>query len=167
MAKLWLIIQWNLSWETTALRDKLSWATTILAKGPTFQYNWTCYQRPPVLSKVRDHILVANGMVFQDRFHCTDWYHTYDRDYLFPSSLWVYWEYPPWKSGWPVPFLCEATSDRHLHHGSLQFQHSPAHCNKELYIWESNIYMRLRIHVIEEENSYFSVSLKYPGTIFG
>ncbi len=36
--------------------------------GHTFQYNWTCHQRPPVLI---DHIFKANGVVFQDRFHCT------------------------------------------------------------------------------------------------
>ncbi len=35
--------------------------------GPTFQYNLTCHQRPPVLT---DHIFVANGLVFQNRFHC-------------------------------------------------------------------------------------------------
>ena len=34
------------------------------AEGPTFHYNWTCHQRPPVL------IFVANGVVFQDRFYC-------------------------------------------------------------------------------------------------
>ncbi len=41
---------------------------TILAEGPTFQYNWACHQSTPVLT---DHIFVANGVVFQDRFHCT------------------------------------------------------------------------------------------------
>ncbi len=47
-------------------RDHLSWKTThFLAKGSTFQYNWTCHQRPPVL---RDHIFVVNGVVFQDSF---------------------------------------------------------------------------------------------------
>ncbi len=55
-----------LAWETTCL-DR----PHILAEGPTFQYtsNWTCQQRPPVLT---DHIFVANGVVFQDRFYCAD-----------------------------------------------------------------------------------------------
>ena len=44
-----IVLQWNLSWETTGMRDHLSWKTThwFLAEGPTFQYNWTCHQRPP------------------------------------------------------------------------------------------------------------------------
>ncbi len=63
-----LLIQWNLSWETTAMRPPVLTDHTILAEGPTFQYNWTCHQRPPVLT---DHIFVANGVVFQDGFHCT------------------------------------------------------------------------------------------------
>ena len=40
----------------------------IPAEGPTFQCNWTCHQRPPVL---RDHIFMAIRVVFQDRFHCS------------------------------------------------------------------------------------------------
>ncbi len=40
---------------------------TILV-GPTFQHNWTCHQRPRALT---DHIFVANGVVFQDRFYCS------------------------------------------------------------------------------------------------
>ena len=56
-------IQWNLSWETTAMTDHLSWKTTQFWQ-KDFQYNWTCYQKPPVL---RDHIFVANGVVFQRR----------------------------------------------------------------------------------------------------
>ncbi len=51
----------------------------------TFQYNWTCHQRPPVL---RDHIFVANGVVFQDRFYCT---HTYLRGHwLCPTHEYMY-----------------------------------------------------------------------------
>ncbi len=66
-------IQWNLSSETTAMRDHLSWRTRhiLLAEGPTIQCNWTCHhmhQRPHVL---RDHICMANGPVFQGRFNCT------------------------------------------------------------------------------------------------
>ncbi len=61
-------IQWNLSWETTALRDHLLTDHIFLAEGPTFHYKWTCHQRSHVLT---DHIFVANGVVFQDMFHCT------------------------------------------------------------------------------------------------
>ncbi len=41
----------------------------FLAEGPTFQCtgNWTWHQSPPAL---RDHICMANGVVFQDRFYC-------------------------------------------------------------------------------------------------
>ena len=61
-------VQWNLSWETTAMRDHLSWKTThFWQKGQHFKYNWICHQRPPVL---RNHISVAKGVVFQDKFYC-------------------------------------------------------------------------------------------------
>ncbi len=40
---------------------------TLLA-GPTFQCNWTCHQR---LALLRNHMFMACGAVFQDRFHCT------------------------------------------------------------------------------------------------
>ncbi len=63
-------VQWNVSWETTVMRlpvlilkDQI-----FLAEVPTFQYNYTCPQRTSVL---RDHICMANGVVFQDRFYCT------------------------------------------------------------------------------------------------
>ena len=63
-----LHVHWNLSWETTAMRDHLSLTDgAFSAEGPTFQYNETCHQRPPVLI---DHSFVANSMVFQDRFYC-------------------------------------------------------------------------------------------------
>ncbi len=58
-------------WGTVkpVLRDHLSWQTThFIRRTYTFQYNWTCPQRPPVLT---DHIFVASGVVFQDRFHRT------------------------------------------------------------------------------------------------
>ncbi len=62
-------IQWNLLWETTAMRDHLE--ETVLKFGtesPTFQCKWTCHHRTPVLG---DHICMANGMVFRDRLHCS------------------------------------------------------------------------------------------------
>ena len=40
-----LLLQWYLSWETTAMRDH----HIFLTEGPTFQFTWTCHQRPPVL----------------------------------------------------------------------------------------------------------------------
>ncbi len=49
-----------LLWETTCLEGPLV--------NPTFQCKWTSHQRPPVL---RDHIFMASGVVFQNRFHCT------------------------------------------------------------------------------------------------
>ncbi len=68
-------VQWNLSlgdhwhdWETTCL-----YRPHILASEPTFQYNWTCHQRPPLLT---NHIFVANGVVFQNRFYCGAFYET-------------------------------------------------------------------------------------------
>ncbi len=67
--KVIVMVQWNLSWETTAIRDHLSWRTTSFAqKVLHFQHKWTCHQRPPVL---RHHIFMANGVVFQDRFYCS------------------------------------------------------------------------------------------------
>ncbi len=35
------------------LQDHPPWKTVIFLPGPTFEYNWTCHQRPPVL---RDYI---------------------------------------------------------------------------------------------------------------
>ncbi len=47
------LLQWNLFWETTAMRDHLSWKTRYSwQKILHFWCNWTCRQRPPVL---RDH----------------------------------------------------------------------------------------------------------------
>ncbi len=59
-----LLLQWYLSWETTAMRDH----HIFLRKGPTFQCNTTCHQTPPVL---KDQICMSSGVVFQDRLHCT------------------------------------------------------------------------------------------------
>ncbi len=49
-------LQWNLSLfrETTAMKDQLSQRTNIPGKGSTLQYQWTCQQRPSVLT---DHFL--------------------------------------------------------------------------------------------------------------
>ena len=69
-------IQWNLSWETTAMRDHLFWKTRCSwPKDTTFYRNWTCHERPPVL---RDHIFMGNRVVFQDKF--------YRMGYLWPCS---------------------------------------------------------------------------------
>ncbi len=40
----------------------------IFGRRSAFQCNRTCYQRLPVLT---DHLFVANGVIFQDRFYCT------------------------------------------------------------------------------------------------
>ncbi len=48
-------------------RDHLSWRTTY--EGPKFPCNWPCHQGLPVL---RDNIFMANGMVFLDRFRCSN-----------------------------------------------------------------------------------------------
>ncbi len=98
----------------------------FLAAGPTVKHNWTCHQRPPVLA---DDIFVANGMVFQDRFHCTSTctqlqYH-YTGEVVWSSQNvsmigWQsdlpvgqnlgLWEFPPWwiESGqqWCFAVLC-------------------------------------------------------------
>ena len=65
-----LLLQWNLSWETTAMRDHLFWrATYSWWKVLHFKTNEpSCPQKPPLL---RDHIFIANRVVFQDRFYCT------------------------------------------------------------------------------------------------
>ncbi len=69
----------HMYYSETCLKRPLPWETTcikrpqFLAEVPTFQHNWTCHQRPPVLT---DHIFVANGVVFQDRFYCTFPSHT-------------------------------------------------------------------------------------------
>ncbi len=57
------VVQWNLSWETTAMRDYLSWQTTHF-----WQKNLHFNIIEPVLT---GHIFVANGVVFQDRFYCS------------------------------------------------------------------------------------------------
>ncbi len=44
--------------------------------GPTFQCNWTCHEWPPVL---RNHICMANGVVFQDTSYC-----------ISPPHLWLF-----------------------------------------------------------------------------
>ena len=60
-------IQWNLSWETTAMRDCLSWMTTSF---------WQKVLHSSVYEPVTkdhlswDHIFMANSVVFQDRFYC-------------------------------------------------------------------------------------------------
>ncbi len=71
MTRLLFSIQWNLSWETTAMRDHLSWQTThFQQKGLHFKIT------EPV---TRDHLswqttfLLPMGWVFQDRFYCTTW----------------------------------------------------------------------------------------------
>ncbi len=68
------IQQKKLPWETTAMRDYLSWNTQHFgAEGPTFPYNWTCHQIASVLT---DHIFVANGVVLQETFYCIMTLHT-------------------------------------------------------------------------------------------
>ena len=80
-------IQWHLPWETTAMRDHLSWKTTHSRQN---DLNFSiaepeCHQRPPVL---RDHIFVANWVVFQDRFYCS----IYEL---------LYWQYRAWYTWLP------------------------------------------------------------------
>ncbi len=78
-------IQWNLFWETTGLEGP-----PVLAESPTFKCIWTCHQRPPVL---RDHIFMANRVVFQDRFYCTC---------ILLSQCWAF---PECTSGHSLPVL--------------------------------------------------------------
>ncbi len=59
------------TYSETCLKRPLPWETTCLlkdhifvAESSTFQYNWTCHQRSPVL---RDHISMSEGLVFQGR----------------------------------------------------------------------------------------------------
>ncbi len=40
----------------------------FLSESPTFQCNWTCPNRPPVL--INCICVWANGLVFRDRFYC-------------------------------------------------------------------------------------------------
>ncbi len=75
-----MFIQWT-NWQTTDMRDHLSWRTIFLAEGPTFQCNWTCHQRPPAL---RDHIFMANDMLFI-KTGCTA--HKYYEYYLPVTSV--------------------------------------------------------------------------------
>ena len=88
-------LQRPLPWETTAMTDHLS-----LVDGPTFQYNWTCHQKPPVL---RDHIFMVNGLVFQDRFYCT---------LLTYTGLYRYYTLAPgpWNASSKSPRICWASS---------------------------------------------------------
>ncbi len=66
-----MYVQWNQSWEITGMRDyaPVLKIQRFLAEGRTFQIitEPSCHQRPPAMP---DHIFVANGMVFQDRFYC-------------------------------------------------------------------------------------------------
>ncbi len=63
-----LYIQWNLSSETTSMRDHLSWRTT---------YSWQKVQHfNATVPVTRDrpvwgeHIFMVNRAVFRDRFYC-------------------------------------------------------------------------------------------------
>ena len=73
-----------LPWETTCLER-----TDIQAESPTFQCDWTGRQRRPVL---RDHICMANGVVFYDRFYCIYMY------VCICMYLYISEEAPRWKS---------------------------------------------------------------------
>ncbi len=57
-------LQWNLSWETTALRDHLSGRTT------SFWQKLIHFSVNEPVTVLRDHIFMANGVVFQDGFYC-------------------------------------------------------------------------------------------------
>ncbi len=47
-------------------------------------FNWTCHQRPPVLT---DHIFVANEVVFQDRFYCNKYQWITELNTTFKSGV--------------------------------------------------------------------------------
>ena len=55
-------LAYKTAYSRTCLERPLPWENVLY-----FQYNWTCHQRPPVF---KDHFFMANGVVFQDRFHC-------------------------------------------------------------------------------------------------
>ncbi len=74
----------KLSWETTATIETTCpdrRTTHFWQQDLHFKYNRTCHHRPPVLT---DHISVASGVVFLDRF-----YYTYSRSQIIqdPSVL--------------------------------------------------------------------------------
>ncbi len=61
-------IQWNLSWETTATRDHLSWQTTHF-----WQKDLHSNTTEPVIRHYlswQTTFFVGNGVVFQDGFYC-------------------------------------------------------------------------------------------------
>ncbi len=63
-------VEWTTWYNEPVLRDysherPLVLKDQIFLAGSTFQCNWTCHQRPPVL---RYHICMANGVVFQKYF---------------------------------------------------------------------------------------------------
>ncbi len=63
----YIIVQWNLSWGTTAMRDHLSWKTTHFCRRTNISIQLslltetTCLERPH---------FVAKGVAFPDRFYC-------------------------------------------------------------------------------------------------
>ncbi len=65
------------SWETTCLwKTSYSWQKGL----PTFQYNWTRLQGPPVLP---EHIFMADGTVLQGRFYCITYMSVYSMTPLY------------------------------------------------------------------------------------
>ncbi len=64
-------LQWNLSWETTAMRYHLSWKKQIhfWQKDLHSIYIWTCHQRLPVMT---DHnfVFLVEWVVLKCRDHC-------------------------------------------------------------------------------------------------
>ncbi len=62
----------NLCWQTTAMRNYMSWNTRYswrlyIDRRSYISCSWTCHQRPPVLTLETLFIWV----VFQDRLYCT------------------------------------------------------------------------------------------------
>ncbi len=62
-----VLLQLNLSWVTTAMRDHLSWRTTNLRQ-KVLQFNANEHVIKDDLSW--NHIFMSNGVVFHNRFHC-------------------------------------------------------------------------------------------------
>ncbi len=81
-----LQVQWNLSWETIAMRVHLYWCTEYCSRSHILmQLNLS--PKATCLEKLRDHIFMENRIVvFQDRFYCT--------------TYWV-WEWWSDRSRWP------------------------------------------------------------------
>ena len=157
ISPLLLPVQWNLSWETTVMRDHLSWRTTCVWQKVThFNVN------EPV---TKDHLsetifLWSTGAVFQDRFYCT-----LSLPPQWPASSHRHWTPHMWSSSWkhwicaPVCFSSNCIEpqriwNRDMHRYSFRNYHAIL----------NPIFKTTHSFKSKKKRNAFS-SIGYPGTV--